>query len=74
MKDFAKHAHPLINLTCKYITFHFRAEEIAAMNIIKDLVIFSLALCLLNYAAHNWPIILAIDSSITTIGYVLMQV
>jgi hypothetical protein len=29
---------------------------------------------LLNYAAHNWPIILAVDSSITAVGYVLMQV
>jgi hypothetical protein len=44
------------------------------MEVIKDLVIQSPALHPLNYAAHDWPIILAIDSSITAIGYVLMQV
>jgi hypothetical protein len=58
----------------KDITFHFRAEEIAAMENIKDLVTHSPALHLLNYAAHDWPIILTVDSSITTIEYVLMQV
>jgi hypothetical protein len=74
IKDFAKHAHPLVNLTCKDITFHFGAEEIAAMGNIKDLVTRSPALCPLNYAAHDWPIILTINSSITAVGYVLMQV
>jgi hypothetical protein len=58
----------------KDITFEFGAEEIAAMEVIKDLVIWSPALCPLNYAAHEWLIILAIDSSVTTVGYVLMQV
>jgi hypothetical protein len=58
----------------KDITFHFRAEEIAAMENIKNLVTRSPALCPLNYATCDWPIILAIDSSITAIGYVLMQV
>jgi hypothetical protein len=44
------------------------------MENIKDLVTRSPALCLLNYAAHDWPIILAVNSSVTTIRYVLMQV
>jgi hypothetical protein len=44
------------------------------MKIIKDLVTCSPVLCPLNYATHDWPIILAVDSSITAIGYVLMQV
>jgi hypothetical protein len=74
IKDFAKHARPLVNLTRKDIMFKFGAEEIAAMEVIKDLVIQSPALRPLNYAAHDWPIILAVDSSVTTIGYVLMQV
>jgi hypothetical protein len=74
IKDFIKHAHPLVNLTCKDISFHFGAEEIAAMENIKDLITRSPALRPLNYAAHNWPIILAIDSSVTAIGCVLMQV
>jgi hypothetical protein len=74
IKDFAKHAHPLVNLMWKDITFEFGVEEIAAMEVIKDLVIQSPALCPLNYAAHDWPIILTIDSSITAVGYVLMQV
>jgi hypothetical protein len=74
IKDSAKHACPLINLTCKDITFHFRAEEIAAMDIIKGLIICFLALHLLNYGTHDWPIILTVNSSITTIRYVLMQV
>jgi hypothetical protein len=74
IKDFAKHARPPINLTRKDITFHFRAEEIAAMENIKDLVTRSPALRPLNYAAHDWPIILAVDSSVTAIRYVLMQI
>jgi hypothetical protein len=72
IKDFAKHARPLVNLTRKDITFHFGAEKIAAMENIKDLVTRSPVLCPLNYAAHNWPIILTIDSSVTAVRYVLM--
>jgi hypothetical protein len=67
IKDFAKHACPLVNLTCKDITFHFGAEETAAMENIKDLITRSPALCPLNYAAHDWPIILAINSSVTAV-------
>jgi hypothetical protein len=74
IKDFAKHACPLVNLTHKDMIFHFRAEEIAAMENIKDLITHSPVLHPLNYAAHDWPIILAINSSVTAIGYVLMQV
>jgi hypothetical protein len=44
------------------------------MENIKDFVTHSPALRPLNYTTHNWPIILAVDSSIITIGYVLMQV
>jgi hypothetical protein len=44
--------------------FEFGAEEIAAMEVIKDLVIRSPALRPLNYAAHEWPMILAVDSSL----------
>jgi hypothetical protein len=73
IKDVTKHAHLLVNLMHKDITFEFGAEEIATMEVIKDLVIRCPALCPLNYAAHEWPIILAVDSSITTVGYVLMQ-
>jgi hypothetical protein len=58
----------------KDITFHFGAEEIAAMENIKDLVTRSSALRPLDYATHDWPIILAVDSSVTAIGYVLIQI
>jgi hypothetical protein len=58
----------------KDITFHFGAEEIAAMENIKDLVTQSPALRPLNYTTHDWPIILTIDSSIIAVRYVLMQV
>jgi hypothetical protein len=44
------------------------------MEDIKDPVTHSPVLRPLNYATHDWPIILAVDSSITAIGYVLMQV
>jgi hypothetical protein len=53
IEDFTKHAHPLVNLTCKDITFHFGAEEIATMENIKELVTHSPVLRLLNYAADN---------------------
>jgi hypothetical protein len=69
-----KHACPLVNLMRKEITFHFGAEEIAAMENIKNLVTCSPALRPLNYAAHEWAIILAVDTSVTAVGYVLMQV
>jgi hypothetical protein len=42
------------------------------MENIKDLVTRSPALHPLIYAAHKWPIILTIDSSITAVRYVLM--
>jgi hypothetical protein len=58
----------------KDITFHFGAEEIAAMENIVDLITCSPALRLLNYTTHDWPIILSVDSSITAVGYVLIQV
>jgi hypothetical protein len=61
-------------LTCKDIMFEFGTKEIAAMEVIKDLVIRSPALRPLNYAVHDWPIILAVDSSVIAVGYVLMQV
>jgi hypothetical protein len=41
---------------------------------LTDLVTRSPVLCPLNYTAHDWPIILAVDSSVTAVGYVLMQV
>jgi hypothetical protein len=44
------------------------------MENIKDLITCSPVLCLLHYATHDWPIILAIDSSVTAIRYVLMQI
>jgi hypothetical protein len=44
------------------------------MENIKDLVTCSPALHPLNYATHDWPIILIVNSSITTVGYVLIQV
>jgi hypothetical protein len=44
------------------------------MENIKDLITRSPALHLLNYAAHDWPIILTVNSSVTAIGYILMQV
>jgi hypothetical protein len=53
IKDFAKHARPLFNLMHKDISFHFGAEEIAAMENIKDLITCSPALHPLNYATHD---------------------
>jgi hypothetical protein len=55
----------------KDIIFHFGAEEIAAMKNIKNLVTCFPAL---NYTTHEWPILLAVNSSVTAVRYVLMQV
>jgi hypothetical protein len=44
------------------------------MENIRNLVTRSPALRPLNYTAHDWPIILTVNSSITAMGYVLMQV
>ena len=43
------------------------------MNTVKDLVIHSPALCPIDYT-QLWEVILAVDSSVIAVGFILMQV
>lgn len=73
IRDFAKHSRPLVLLTRKDTLFHFDDQHHEAMNTIKDLVVHSPALRPIDYA-QPWEVILAVDSSIIAVGFILMQV
>ncbi|KIK13107.1 hypothetical protein PISMIDRAFT_18225, partial [Pisolithus microcarpus 441] len=72
IKDFAKHAHPLVELTKKDIPFEFGDEHRAAMEYLKDTIVASPALCSIDYNSAL-PVILAVDTLNVAVGYILMQ-
>jgi hypothetical protein len=65
--------HPLINLMKKDVPFVFGAEQHEAMQILKDVVLSSPALKRLDYTSEC-KIILAVNTSNITIGFILLQV
>jgi hypothetical protein len=71
--DFSRIARPLINLTKKDVPFIFGAEQHEAMQILKDAVLSSPALKCLDYASEC-EVMLAVDTSNITIGFILLQV
>lgn len=73
IKDFAKIARPLVELTRKETAFHWDHEEQQAMDILKNAVITSPALRAIDYKSSR-PVIFAVDSSIIGVGFVLLQV
>ena len=72
IRDFAKHARPLINLTCKDTPFVFEEEQCESMDYLKHAIIHSLSLRPINYES-DLPVILAVDTSNIAMGYILMQ-
>jgi len=72
IKDFAKHAHPLIDLTRKEVPFVFGDRQREAMEYLKRAITSSPALRPLNYES-DLPAILAVDTSNIAVGYILMQ-
>jgi len=71
--DFSRIARPLINLMKKDAPFVFGAEQCEAMQILKDAVLSSPALKRLDYASEH-EVILVVDTSNITIGFILLQV
>jgi hypothetical protein len=71
--DFSRIACPLINLTKKDAPFIFGAEQREAMQILKDTVLSSPVLQRLDYASER-KVILAVNTSNITIGFILLQV
>ena len=72
IKDYAKYAKPLTNLTKKTVDFNFRMDEIAAMQALKHLADTCPAIRPLNYQSKN-EVILAVDSSYMAVGYIISQ-
>ncbi|TFY53807.1 hypothetical protein EVJ58_g9240 [Rhodofomes roseus] len=72
VKDFAKLAKPLTRLTKREVDFEWGSEEERAMKLLKDALIDSPALLPIDYTSER-AVILAVDSSIIGVGYVLLQ-
>ena len=69
---FAKHANPLVHLTCKGIPFHFGPEQIAAQEDLKQAFMNSPALRPIDYALDSL-VILTVDTLSITVGFYLCQ-
>ena len=72
IKDFARFARPLVQLTWKDVPFRFEDKELHSFEYLKDAVATSQALRAIDYE-HDWEVILAVDSSIIRTGFILMQ-
>jgi len=72
IKDFAKHARPLIELTRKDAPFLFEDRQRESMDYLKHAIVYSPVLRPINYES-DLPVILAVDTSSIAVGYVLMQ-
>ncbi len=70
--NFARHANALVNLTCKGIPFQFGLEQQVAQDDLKQALIASPALCLIDYSSDS-PIILAVDTSTIVVRFYLCQ-
>ena len=73
IKNFAIHAHPLVQLTKKDNEFTFGEPEKRAMRTLKHLVVTSPAIRAINYTS-DCEVILAVDSSWRAVGFVLSQI
>lgn len=73
IKDFAKRARPLIELTKKGTFFRFEEEHEEAMDDLKDALVHSPALRPIDYKSGR-RVILAVDTSHIAVGYLLLQI
>ncbi|GBE78906.1 Retrovirus-related Pol polyprotein from transposon 412 [Sparassis crispa] len=72
IKDFATIARPLVNLTKNDTPFEWGPAEQESMDLLKDAVVHSPAICPIDYKSDN-EVILAVDSSHIATGYILLQ-
>ena len=72
IKNFSHCAHYLVKLTRKGTSWEFGPEQLAAMEDLKQAVITSPALRLINYTSSA-PVILSVDNSYIAVNFVLFQ-
>nr|VWP00813.1 Uncharacterized protein [Ganoderma boninense] len=72
IKDFAKRAHALTQLTRKGVPFEFGPDQLAAFQDLKTALLDCPALRPLDYESDE-PIILGVDTSHIAVGYLLCQ-
>jgi hypothetical protein len=73
IKDFAKIARPLVSLTWKDVPFTWGKDQEIAMATLKDAIIHSPALRPIDHACGR-EVILAVDTSVIAVGFILLQV
>jgi hypothetical protein len=73
IKDYARIANPLTNLTRNNVPFAWTHDAQEAMDKLKDAIIHSPAIRPIDYSSHN-EVILAVDSSYIACGWILFQV
>lgn len=72
IRNFAKCANALVQLTRRDVPFEFGEPQLAAMNDLRQALLESPALRAINYDSHA-PVILAVDTSYIAVGYHLCQ-
>lgn len=72
IKDFAKIARPLVDLTRKDAPFDWGPAQDTAMERLKQALLHSPALRPIDYESEA-PVVLAVDTSKTAVGYILGQ-
>jgi hypothetical protein len=73
IQNFTKRANALVNLTQKGVPFEFGPAQAAAQEDLKQALINSPALRPIDYSSDS-PVILAVDTSQTAVGFYLCQV
>ena len=72
IKNFARCANPLVNLTRKEVPFEFGPAQVAAQADLKEALLNSPALRPIDYNSDA-PVILAVDTSQIVVGFYLCQ-
>jgi hypothetical protein len=72
IKDYAKHAKPLVHLTKKDVEFHFEEEQLMAMEVLKMFAGSCSAIKAIDYDSDR-EVTLAVDSSWMAVGFILSQ-
>ena len=72
IKNFAHQAHALVKLMRKDMPFEYGPEQIAAQEDLKQALLDSPALRLIDYTSGA-PVVLSVDTSYIAVGYILGQ-
>ena len=72
IEKFAEISRPLVLLTMKEACFVWGADQQTSMQLLKDRVVSAPALAAIDYASSR-QVILAVDSSVIAVGWILMQ-